>query len=185
MKIAKTLSVVGWGIVLLASVPCPEARGQRLTAVPPGSRAAVQLVVENRDPLYQGPWLLGRVDHLTVDSLYFRLDEQDQAQAWLRESVRRMQVSTGTHGHGGAGVALGALVGIPIGLLLASTAPEPTGWTFAPSSEQVGAFFAGLLGSAVIGGVAGSQIRSEDWRDADLAALPPLPDSSRTGRAHR
>lgn len=96
-----------------------------------------------------------------------------------------MQVSTGTHGHAGAGIALGGLAGIPIGLLLASLAPEPTGWMEFVSGPQVGAFFAGLLGSMAIGGVTGSQIRSDNWRDADLAALPPLPDSSRTGHAHR
>jgi hypothetical protein len=180
--IAKSFLSAGLGAVLLVALGRPDASAQVRPWVGLGSRVAVP-VAPTPDAGYGNEWWVGTLERITADSLYLRLEKAEQTRAMLRGSVSRLRVSSGTEGHAETGLLLGALAGIPVGYGVATTQKKPTGWGEVISGEQAAGFALSWVACTAVGGVLGAIIRTDRWHDVDVATLPPLPASSRGGRA--
>lgn len=79
------------------------------------------------------------------------------------DSLQRVDVSVSEHGHAWAGAALGAVVGALVGYAAGSRSRD----VFEPALSVD----AGVLLGIPIGLLLGANVRSDDWRPADLTGL--------------
>ncbi len=132
---------------------------------PPGMLLRVTAPALSRTPI------MGTVVRLTDRELV--LDAADSlGRGIARAAITRTEWKAGTHGHASIGLALGVLIGAPIGIRVDQADPE---------TGEMGEYleFAALGAAAfgAVGALLGSQLRAETWRD--WAGLPPVQPGAR------
>lgn len=131
-----------------------------------------------RASIRQDGAVAGRVVRLSRDTLV--LETGGDTIGVARASVQRIDVRTGTHGHGGIGFLVGLAVGGGLGAaLLASagedcTASDPNyypgcgDYTVPPELAYAPMV---MLGGALLGGIVGAVIRSDTWTEVPISAI--------------
>ena len=163
MKAALSIVFVG----LLVTLPIKQVLAQAEQQGAPLTTAAGQLTLGDlvRVAVGQRPdlsWKTGRFVEVDGETLVF-----GDARIPL-DSIAEIQVYRGTHGHAGAGAALGLLIGGAGGALVGYY--KDPGNIYAGLAAVLGGAVGGVLG--LFTGIAiGSSIRGQTWRTVPLDQL--------------
>ena len=104
------------------------------------------------------------------DSLRYQLNHESETKALAWQQIRRMDMSTGSHGHAMVGVGLGLLGGAAIGAAMGSSGTKG-------EMRGLAAMGFGILGGVVggiVGGISGHMWRSENWAPVARPNHPPV-----------
>src|SRR6266849_5912470 len=154
-------AVVSLGI-LWTLLPIAAAQ----TAPPLGTGTRVRIVIPARDSQPER-YITGSLVRLAGDTVV--VAPGGLGLAWARtvalDDGRRLEVVASSHGHGGKGAALGALIGgVTVGFVAGVTSHPCSG--FCPvdkGTEALGGAFVGAAGGAIVGMLIGSSLRDETW----------------------
>lgn len=156
--------------VSLAQTPAGLAEGQRVRL---GIRCKVSHEQVSDCRHKRSPdQINGELTSMTGDSIRIRTSSDHAELAVPKSAVAQAWVADGTRGQFMEGAAVGLLGGVLLGAAVGST-QETCMLECAPSTEF------GAIGGAVIGfllgGVVGSQIHTERWREIEHAKLSVTP----------
>jgi len=142
----------------------------------PGARVRVTVPRDSRDPY------VGTLDRLSSDSLTLRIESRAPVLTLPLTRVRRIEVSAGETSKVVTGGAIGFGVGATASLLfLAGFCSDPD--TLCGGDEWLRAFAFIALPSTLVGAGIGLLIRTERWREVELAP-PAALHSLRAPRWH-
>jgi hypothetical protein len=108
----------------------------------------------------------GRAVALGADTLVLETDTGRAA--LVADSVKRLEVRTGTHGNAGAGFLVGAVVG---GAGLAGAAAATGSESDAYGALLMGGAFFGFVFGGALGAVLGAATRSDSWTEVPRGSL--------------
>jgi len=153
-------------VLALALGPSAEGRpDERFGDVWP---IAIGSLVRMSAPSIGSGSIQGTVVEIDEQALLIRVKDGGRVRV-PRETIHRVEVSLGTHGHALKGMAIGALVGGAVGAIDIDCK--------CPGSDHV----AGAVGGAVGGLVIGALIRSDRWAPVPLERVHARAESSRRG----
>lgn len=124
-------------------------------------------------------WQYGTLSGAYRDSLILRQVSPDGNELILvipQKSIHEIQVCSGRRGHQSWGALLGGIAGLVGGMAVGAELAEdnePSGSDFfSLPGELFAGGLIGLLLGAGVGGLIGSAVTTDDWRDVDIDRLP-------------
>jgi hypothetical protein len=161
-------AVVRWetlGLAAQGAEPLPTGQRIRIVSAELGRRT-----------------LTGRLFAIDDETLLLKVANRAEPLRLHRSSVERLDVSRGRRGHAGTGAVIGAVGGLPLGVLSIAIATGGEGQA-APGDL---AFVGCVAYGAAIGALIGSAVRTERWDHVSLSvAVAPQPHGGRAALSLR
>lgn len=151
-----------------------SASAQEPTVLVPGARVRI---TESGERAVQR----GTIVTAGADTISLKGDRSDETIALSRAGITRVEVSRGLHGHTGAGIGLGFLVGFSAGALIGyNTCGTCGGGEDEQISRGLEALaWGGILGATgmLVGGLIGAHHKTDQWEEVppsrwQLTAVP-------------